>query len=78
MPRLNPVPEKKLVKILLRLGFIELRVKGGHHFSFNLENKKTAAAPIHHNEDVSIGILKEIMRDIDLSIEEYEELRQEI
>lgn len=78
MTKLNLVPAKKMVKILLRLGFKEVRVKGSHHFFFNPETKKTATVPIHDNEYLSIGILKEILRDIDLLIEDYEKLRSEV
>lgn len=76
MPKLNPLPAKKMVKILHRLGFQELRVRGSHHYFFNPTTKKTASVPIHGNEYLSIGILKEILRDIDLSVKEYEQLRQ--
>lgn len=76
MPRLHPIPAKKMIKILLRLGFSEVRSKGSHHFFFNLTNRKTATVPIHGNEYLSIGILKEILRDIELSVEEYEKLRR--
>ncbi len=78
MPKLNPLPAKKMVRILYRLGFQELRVKGSHHFFFNPVTKKTASVPVHGNEYLSIVILKEILRDIDLSIEEYEKLRWEV
>jgi len=78
MARLNPLPVKKMVKILLRLGFHEVRVKGSHHFFFNSITRKTATVPIHGNEYVSIGILKEILRDIDISIEDYEKLRRKV
>ncbi len=76
MPRIHPVPAKKMVKILCCLGFYELRVKGSHHFFFNSLTKKTACVPIHGNEYLGIGIIKEILRDIDLSVKEYERLRQ--
>lgn len=78
MTKLNLVPAKKMVKILLRLGFKEIRVKGSHHFFFNQETKKTVTVPIHGNEYLSTGILKEILRDIDLLIEDYEKLRSEV
>ncbi|MEA1937467.1 MAG: type II toxin-antitoxin system HicA family toxin [Patescibacteria group bacterium] len=78
MPKLNLLPAKKMVKILKCLGFQELRIKGSHHFFFNPITKKTATIPIHKNEYLSIGILKEILRDIELSIEEYEKLRKKI
>lgn len=78
MARLNPLPAKKMIKILLQLGFQEVRSKGSHHFYFNPTTKKTATIPIHGNEYLSIGILKEILRDIDLSVEDYEKLRRKV
>ena len=78
MPKLNPLPAKKKIKILRYLGFRELRVRGSHHYFFNPITKKTASVPVHGNEYLSIGILKEILRDIDFSVEEYEKLRREV
>ena len=78
MPKLNPLPAKKMLKILRRLGFQELRVTGSHHYFYNPITKKTASVSVHGNEYLGIGILKEILRDIDLSVEEYERLRQKV
>jgi predicted RNA binding protein YcfA (HicA-like mRNA interferase family) len=78
MARLNLLPARKMVKILLYLGFQEIRTKGSHHFFFNPQTKKTATVPIHGNEYLSIGVLKEILRDIELSIKDYEKLRQKV
>lgn len=78
MSKLNPLTAKKMVKMLYRLGFRELRARGNHHYFFNPLTKKTASVPIHGNEELSIDILKEILRDIDLPIEEYEKLRRKI
>ncbi|MBU1091953.1 type II toxin-antitoxin system HicA family toxin [Patescibacteria group bacterium] len=78
MPQLHLLSAKKMIKILFCLGFEELRTKGSHHFFFNPDTKKTATVPVHGNEYLSIGILKEILKDIDLSMKEYEKLRQKI
>ena len=78
MPKLHLIPAKKMAKILREIGFQEIRVKGSHHFFFNPITKKTATIPIHGKEYLSIGILKEILRDIELSINEYERLRQKV
>jgi len=78
MPKLHPLAAKKMVKMLLKLDFQEIRVKGSHHFFFNPITKKTTTIPIHGNEDLGKGILKEILKDIDLSVEDYEKLRRKI
>jgi len=67
-----------MIKILERLGFVLLRSKGSHHFFINHENKNTTTVPVHGNEDLGVGILKEILKDIDITVEEYEELRKKI
>jgi predicted RNA binding protein YcfA (HicA-like mRNA interferase family) len=78
MPKLNPIPAKRMIKILRALGFVLLHSKGSHHFFFNRESGRSTVVPIHGGEDLSVGILKEILRDIELTIEEYEKMRREI
>lgn len=78
MTRLNLISGKKMVKILLFLGFKQLRAKGSHHFFFNSATGKTATVPIHKNENLSIGVLKEILQDIELPIDDYEKLRRKL
>lgn len=78
MSKLNIISTKKMIKILRVLGFELIRSKGSHHFFLNKENGKTTVIPVHGNEDLGPGILKDILRDIDLSVDEYEKLRNKI
>jgi len=78
MPKLNPVTAKKLIKILNKLGFNLLRIRGSHHFFLNSKTGKTATIPLHNNQVLSIGILKKILKDVELNIESYEKLRKKI
>ncbi|MDP3900021.1 MAG: type II toxin-antitoxin system HicA family toxin [bacterium] len=78
MSKLNIISAKKMIKILKHLGFVLLRSKGSHHFFINHESKRTTTVPVHDNEDLGIGLLKEILKDLDMSVEEYEELRRKI
>ncbi|MDP2789164.1 MAG: type II toxin-antitoxin system HicA family toxin [bacterium] len=75
MPKLVPISAQRMVKILKRLGFEETRTKGSHHFFLNPISKKSTTIPIHSNEILGVGILKLILRDIDLSTDEYDKLR---
>ncbi|MFH1402318.1 MAG: type II toxin-antitoxin system HicA family toxin [Patescibacteria group bacterium] len=75
MPKLNIISAKKMIKILKLLGFELARVKGSHYFFSNPNSGRTATVPVHGNADLSVGILKEILKDIRLSVEEYEKLR---
>jgi len=78
MPRITPLPAKKMLKILKLLNFTLLRVKGSHHFYYNQETGKATVVPVHNNEDLGVGILREIIKDIDISINSYEKLRKEV
>ena len=75
MAKLNPISGKNLSKILISLGFKLLRVKGSHYFYFNSATGKTATIPIHSNEDLGTGLLKKILRDIELSVQDFDDLR---
>ncbi|MEK7617639.1 MAG: type II toxin-antitoxin system HicA family toxin [Patescibacteria group bacterium] len=78
MAKLNPVSGKKMLKILQKLGFELIRIKGSHHFLCNPANRKTASVPVHANENLGLGLLKTILRDIDLAVEDFEELRRKV
>ena len=77
MPKLVPVSASKLMKILKKLGFEEVRVKGSHHFFIHPLSNKSTTVPVHSGEVLGVGILKQILRDIDLSVLEYEKYRKE-
>lgn len=76
MPKLIPIKSKKFVKILLILGFKERDAEGSHAFFRHLDGR-TTVIPIH-NRDISKGLLRKILNDIDLSVLDYEKLRKEI
>ncbi|MCG2690124.1 type II toxin-antitoxin system HicA family toxin [Candidatus Parcubacteria bacterium] len=76
MPKLSPISAKKMFKILKKLGFELIRVKGSHHFFLNNKTGKTTTVPFHTREDLSVGLLREILKDIELSVKEYEKIRK--
>ena len=73
MPKLVPIKPKNLVKILLGLGFSERDAEGSHVF-FSHKDGRTTVVPIHEKE-ISKGLLRKILNDIQLSVEEYDRLR---
>jgi predicted RNA binding protein YcfA (HicA-like mRNA interferase family) len=77
MPKLVPISGKKLCKILERLGFEKIYGKGSH-FRFNHADGRRTVVPVHGNEDIGKGLLRAILRQIKLSTEEYDKLRQEV
>lgn len=75
MPKITPISAQKLIKILKKLDFEEVRIRGSHHFFIHPTSKKSTTIPVHRSEVLGIGILKQILRDIDLPLDQYEKLR---
>ena len=73
MPRYSAVTGKSLITALKRAGFLIQRVKGSHHFLRHPDGRKTVV-PIHSGESLGPGLLAKILRDVDLSRSELEEL----
>lgn len=68
---------KDLVKILERLGFEVIRVKGSHHRLKHKDGRVTTV-PVHQNEDIAKGLLRKIVReDLGLTMEEFERMVKE-
>ena len=53
------------------LGFIPIRQKGSHLF-FQHPDGRTTVVPRHGGEDMGRGILRHILREIDVSPDEFE------
>jgi len=73
MPKLVPIKPKRLAKILLCLGFEERDAEGSHVLFYHPDGR-TTVIPMH-NRDLSKGLLRKILNDICLSVEEYDKLR---
>ncbi|MBI2453119.1 type II toxin-antitoxin system HicA family toxin [Candidatus Peregrinibacteria bacterium] len=74
MPKLISIKPKKLIKILISIGFVERDAQGSHVF-FKHKDGRTTVVPVH-NRELSKGLLRKILNDVQLLIEEYEKLRK--
>jgi predicted RNA binding protein YcfA (HicA-like mRNA interferase family) len=74
MPKLVSIKPKNLIKILIFLGFLERDGHGSHVF-FKHKDGRTTVVPIH-NRELSKGLLRKILNDVQLSVEAYEKLRK--
>jgi len=77
MPKLITISGKKFCKILVKLGFEKIYGKGSH-VRFKHPDGRRTVVPVHGNEDLGKGLLKEILNQIKISKEEYEELRKNV
>ena len=50
-----------------------IRVKGSHHFLMSQDGRRTVI-PVHSGEDIGVGLLAKILRDVEMSVEALREL----
>jgi len=70
MTQLKLLSATKLERLILKLGFVKVRQKGSHAF-YRHEDGRTTTIPHHSNKDLPRPLLRTILREIRLSIDEY-------
>ena len=73
MPRLSPIKARKLIKIVEKKGFSKMHQKGSHAL-YKHPDGRTTTIPIHPSEEISRGLLRKILRDVNLTVEEFNKL----
>lgn len=77
MSRLPIVTFRKMEKMLLKLGFSAVRQKGSHIFYRHIDGR-TTTLPKHTGRDLARPLIREILREIDISPDEFNELLKNI
>ena len=72
VPVLKP---RQVITILRRLGFIETRQKGSHK-QFKHPDGRVTTVPFHKSQDISPILLRQIAKDIHLTVQELLENRK--
>ena len=70
--RLPMLKAKDLVRVLRALGFSSIRQSGSHEF-FAHPDGRTTIVPRHAGEDVGRGLLRQILREIELTPQQFAE-----
>ena len=69
MTRLPRLKGKELIRILERAGFQVARTKGSHTFLKHADGRATVV-PVHSGETIGPGLLRAILRDIEMSVDD--------
>ena len=69
MGRLPVLKPHEVVRLLLMLGFVEVRQKGSHK-QFRHSDGRCTTVPFHRGQDVSPILLRKIAQDVALTIEQ--------
>lgn len=67
IPVLKP---QQVIRLLENLGFVEVRQRGSHK-QFRHEDGRGTTVPCHKGRNISPTLLRQIARDIGLTIEEF-------
>ena len=65
---------RELVRVAGKLGFVFRRQKGSHAVYKRERDGKRAVIPIHGGRSVAIGTLRAILKDMDITPEDFERL----
>jgi predicted RNA binding protein YcfA (HicA-like mRNA interferase family) len=71
--KLPIVEAKTMDRVLNKLGFVYVRQRGSHVF-YRHSDDRTTTLPPHRGRDLGGPLVREILREIDLSPEEFEKL----
>ncbi len=77
MSRLPIVDFRTMEKALLSLGFRPVRQRGSHVF-YRHADGRTTTVPNHHGRDLARPLLREILREIELSPDEFRSVLEQI
>lgn len=67
---LRTQPARKIIKALSALGFCVVRKRGSHVVMKHADGRVTVI-PVHAREEISLGLLLKIMKDVKLEKEDF-------
>ena len=68
---------KTMDRLLRHLGFVAVRQKGSHVF-YRHADGRTTTLPNHGNRDLARPLMREILREISISPDEFVELLEKL
>jgi predicted RNA binding protein YcfA (HicA-like mRNA interferase family) len=74
MVKLPSLTARKVVRALKRAGFVEDRQKGSHLVLIHPETKARTVVPVHPGRTIKEPLLRAIVRDANLLVDEFIEL----
>jgi predicted RNA binding protein YcfA (HicA-like mRNA interferase family) len=70
MPGLRPVPARKLIRVLQEEGFVRISQRGSH-LKLRHPDGRTLVVPIHSGRDVKVGLLRAVLAEAGVSVEDF-------
>ncbi|MBW6520755.1 MAG: type II toxin-antitoxin system HicA family toxin [Desulfoarculaceae bacterium] len=61
----------RLIRALSKVGFVDVRIKGSHHFLQHPDGRCTVV-PVHRGEHIGRGLIAQILRDCEMTSNELQ------
>jgi len=74
MPKLSPLKAEQIIRKLRKLGFAGPIAGGRHVRMVRLETNQIIPVPMHKGKDVSVGVIRAIIREVGITPEEWNQL----
>ncbi|PIV67651.1 MAG: hypothetical protein COS08_09165 [Euryarchaeota archaeon CG01_land_8_20_14_3_00_38_12] len=74
MSRLRPAKPEHIIRVLKKLGFVKIR-QSGSHAVFRHSDGRWTTVSIHKGKDVGKGLLRKILKDANISVDDFERLK---
>ena len=68
--KLPMLKARDIIRVLNLLGFKKIRQRGSHIFFKHIDGR-TTLIPKHAGEDISKGLIRQILKEIELTPEEF-------
>ena len=73
MSRLPVLSAREVIRILEQMGFKIVRQRGSH-VRLKHDDDRVVTVPVHSGQDISRGLLRKILRDVELSPKDLEDI----
>jgi predicted RNA binding protein YcfA (HicA-like mRNA interferase family) len=77
LSKLQIIDAQTMEKLLFHLGFQRIRQKGSHVF-YRHPDGKTTTVPHHKGRVLARPLIREILQDIEISVDEYSKSLKEV
>ncbi|MBD2412273.1 hypothetical protein FACHB389_33075 [Nostoc calcicola FACHB-389] len=73
MSKLPSLTGQQVITTLKKVGFEVARIRDSHYFLIHSDGRQTVV-PVHSGETIGFGLLAQILRDCQISREEFRKL----
>jgi predicted RNA binding protein YcfA (HicA-like mRNA interferase family) len=67
--KLPALKSAEIIKIVEKKGFVKVRQSGSHAIYKHIDGRRTTI-PVHSGKTIGKGLLKQIIKDTDISVDE--------